>query len=403
MTSLLTGTSDPLRLVSSLVRAELSRLRRDKPPLVETWTADTTLAQPGLEATPMEQRCLARALTRLCHLPPDRCHALLREGTLGTWAHMVTRAGASGQLGQLTFRTSGSTSTPKACVHAASHLWQEATVLADLFPGTRRVVALVPCHHIYGFLFTVLLPQVLGSPVVEARSWPPSRLARELAAGDLLVSHPRHWRLLQEGVPHWPAGIRGVTSTAPCPPELIRLLRAQGLERMTEVYGSSETAGVGARHDPADAYTLFLYWRRAGRNTLIRRAPDGAWQPPTLLMDDIEWLDERHFLVGGRHDGAVQVAGMNVHPGRVAALLRQHPQVADCAVRLMRPNEGERLKAFLVLRPGAVWDEVERREFERWCQRRLASTEMPRALTVGAALPRTGIGKAADWCAGERR
>ena len=39
---------------------------------------------------------------------------------------------------------------------------EHARELARLVPGRRRILSAVPAHHIYGFLFSVLLPQDLG-------------------------------------------------------------------------------------------------------------------------------------------------------------------------------------------------------------------------------------------------
>ena len=117
------------------------------------------------------------------------------------------------------------------------------------------------------------------------------------------------------------------------------------LTRLLQVYGSSETAGVGWRDDPAGPYALLPGWRRDGDGLLQGHR---AIQPPDLL----EWRDDDRFRVLGRRDGAVQVAGFNVVPDQVRAALARHPAVADIAVRPMRPKEGSRLKAFVV--PAAV-------------------------------------------------
>ena len=162
----------------------------------------------------------------------------------------------------LTFRTSGSSGSAKPCTHRLAHLQQEAAHLATLTQGTQRVLCAVPSHHIYGFLFTVLLPAQLGCPVVlDVRQHTPQTLARLLRPGDLLVSHPAHWALVARHAGPLPAGVHGVTSTAPCPDDLANQLQAIGLSRLTQVYGSSETAGIGTRTAAGAAFELMPFWQ----------------------------------------------------------------------------------------------------------------------------------------------
>ena len=82
-------------------------------------------------------------------------------------------------------------------------------------------------------------------------------------------------------------------------------------------------------------------------------------------------------------------------PAAVAAGLREHPLVDDARVRLMRPDEGTRLKAFVV--PAAEITDERRAELERWLRTTFSAPERPTALTFGPALPRTAAGKDADW------
>ena len=99
-------------------------------------------------------------------------------------------AGLENGSDEICFRTSGSSGAPKTCRHSLAGLWQEAAELAALFPGTRRIVGLVPSHHIYGFLFTVLLPRALGlepEAFVDLRGSSPGAVARQLRTGDLVV------------------------------------------------------------------------------------------------------------------------------------------------------------------------------------------------------------------------
>jgi long-chain acyl-CoA synthetase len=133
---------------------------------------------------------------------------------------------------------------------------------------------------------------------------------------------------------------------------------------------------------------------------LLRTLPDGtvATYP---LQDTLAWDDTQHFRPAGRIDAAVQVGGVNVFPSYVADVLCMHPQVAEASVRLMRPDEGRRLKAFVVpAQAGALawlpWKAL-RAELLDWCAQRLGTPERPAAISFGERLPRQASGKPADW------
>jgi 4-coumarate--CoA ligase len=111
----------------------------------------------------------------------------------------------------------------------------------------------------------------------------------------------------------------------------------------------------------------------------------------------LRWCGERSFRPDGRIDAAVQVGGVNVFPAYVADVLRMHPQVADASVRLMRADEGARLKAFVVPRAEDADADALARDLDAFAAARLHAPERPAAYTFGARLPRQASGKAADW------
>jgi len=332
-------------------------------------------------------------------LGPGAAEILAGLDRVDAWAEAVLGLAGS-QPGHLTFHTSGSTGQPVAHTHATALLWQEVATQAVLYPARKRVVGFVPCHHIYGFLFLVLLPKALGVPVLHLPPLPTVAHVRRLAAGDLAVAFPLFWKgLAQLGVSFTP-GVQGVTSTGPCPAEVILALREQGLDRCTEIYGSSETAGIGYRHAPGDAYTLLDYWASDPGadlgNGLVRTLPDGS-RAAFPLPDHVAWATPRTFILAGRRDRAVQVGGVNVYPERVRDELLRHPGVAECVVRLMRPEEGARLKAFVVPRNPTADPADLRRDILAWLESRLSPAENPKSLAFGDRLPATALGKAADW------
>ena len=62
----------------------------------------------------------------------------------------------------------------------------------------------------------------------------------------------------------------------------------------------------------------------------------------------------------------------------------------------MRPEEGSRLKAFVVPSTGAD-PQVLRSELGRWTESRLTAPERPKAFAMGYQLPRNAMGKLSDW------
>ncbi|HEY8566243.1 MAG TPA: hypothetical protein VIL65_12130 [Beijerinckiaceae bacterium] len=389
------------RVMESKARAEIAAARgrsgeaRTLPP--GPWADGMAMGEEGLGLDSLERLWLAAAFNEMTHLDAaGEAEALLDRPVWGAWLDLVeaawTRPGA-----EVTFATSGSTGAPKRCTHALADLAAEVEVLADLFADRSRIAALAPAHHIYGFLFTALLPARLGVPVIDSLGLSPATLRDSLSDGDLLVSFPDRWSFLERSLARFPAGVVGATSTAPCPTWLKEALIAKGLSGLVEIYGSSETAGIGARRWPEEAYTLFPLWTPLD--------PSTAPAPATLVrstgrtavtMDRLSFSSPRQFTVTGRVDEAVQVGGVNVFPGEVAALLRRHPGVREAVVRPMRPEEGARLKAFVVPADGTALDALER-GLQAFIDRELPAPARPKALAFGAVLPRTDAGKLADW------
>lgn len=387
------------RFVTDLVADELSHLRPGGVQLPQRpWPSDLPIDEQGLGLDSLERLTIASALSDALHLHESGTEdLLLARQRFGQWLE-VAADGLAAFDAQLTFRTSGSSGVAKACPHALAHLLQEVAHLAGLVPHTRRVLAAVPAHHIYGFLFTVLLPDRLAcNEVLDIRLMTPVAVASMLRPGDLVISHPAHWSLLARHAVRLPPGVHGITSTAPCPDALARRLDDLGLATLTQVYGSSETAGIGTRTAAGAPFHLMPFWSRDPdeAHRLLRADEDGAICAHGV-QDRLEWMGDRQFRVCGRLDDAVQVGGTNVFPARVRQVLLDHPQVRDAAVRLMAPEEGSRLKAFVVPAPGTDPTAL-RADLWRWSESRLTAPERPKAFQIGDELPRNTMGKLSDW------
>jgi len=324
----------------------------------------------------------------------------LREGAaLEEWAEGLHAARQSSGREEIVFHTSGSTGEPKPNAHDHALLAREIECQKGLYPQTERIVSFVFPQHIYGFLFTIMLPKALGCPALSHPPFPSRKIIDDLRENDLVVGFPLFWDKLLDTGKQMPPGVRGATSTAPCPRETILRLMENGFEKITEIYGSSETGGIGTRSHPDKPYTLLSCWNPPGPENpghLTREHPASKKPLSYPVPDAITWLGPDTSLPGGRTDSAVQVAGTNVYPKKIENILLKHPKIRECAVRLMRPEEGFRLKAFVV--PQGTKDPEElRRELAAWMKKHLTAAEIPKKINLGSELPKNAMGKIQDW------
>ncbi|WFS04245.1 AMP-binding enzyme [Rhizobium tumorigenes] len=396
------------RVLQSLIEAELKNARERSSGAGSviasdggSWSDELSLrrdGQAGLGLDSLEMMTVGAAINEMFHLYESESDPDPAEmATFGDWLDAIEAAWACG-VSKMTFLTSGSTGVSKRCVHDAAALIGEAGFLADLFTSRRRIIALAPPHHIYGCLLTAFLADRLAVDVVSGATCSPRYLNNGLLPGDLVVSFPDRWAAIDRTVSTWATDVEGVVSTAPCPTPLMTSLIDRGLGGMTELYGSSETAGIGWRRHPSDRYSLMPHWSfENGRGEVAAgvrlRGPDGAVHD---VPDTVEMIADREFTVGSRRDGGVQIGGINVWPQGIAAVLEQHPKVKAASVRLAPMPAGARLKAFVV--PVSTGAEVElSSDLETWCRQRLSEVERPRIWTFGTTLPVNEFGKAADW------
>lgn len=383
-----------VRIAMDILSAELTRSRQRPAAALgrATWTEATRVDESGLDLDSLERLDVSAALNEFFHLHEYGAEDyLLAQASVGEWCDLIEQSlDATGT--HLTFRTSGSTGEPKRCTHAIADLQAEAVAWTRHLNNIAGVAALVPAHHIYGAIFTALLPDTLGigCPVVMGAG---AAGVRSAPPRTLVVATPTQWTYLATALLVFPLGLTGVTSTALMPSQLAHRLRGQRLERLLEIYGSSETGGVAMREHEAAAFALLEGWSVEPGRGILRTRANGS-RAVLEAPDHLRWLDETHFVIEGRRDGAVQVGGVNVFPERVRDALLAHAGVSEAAVRL--EQDTGRLKAFVV--PVADTDQASLiPALDRWCGDRLSSVERPRQFALGVALPVNAMGKLTDW------
>ncbi len=121
----------------------------------------------------------------------------------------------------------------------------------------------------------------------------------------------------------------------------------------------------------------------------------GGW----YLSGDLARRDAQGwFWFVGRADDVIKSAGHLIGPFEVESVLMEHPAVAEAGViGIPDPLMGERVKAFVTLKPGVDQGpanlEVLRREIVGHARRRLGPAVAPREVAFDDNLPKTRSGK----------
>ncbi|NNM53904.1 MAG: hypothetical protein HKM05_04190 [Spirochaetales bacterium] len=379
--------SGALRYARDFLLAELKRLRHG-------WVEPTGSPEALFEKAPLFLDSLE--LVELAGLLADRFHLreagleelLLAYRSLKGWAQILEQARQ--MVPRVSFLTSGTTGTPKKTTHRWSWLTKEAEFFASqcFVTSQSRLVKAVPSHHIYGLIWTWLVSEVASVEVSEL-----DLVAPRWQTGDVVVTTPFLLHLwLTRGLPV--AGTKFILSSAPFPDEDARLLTAQGATFL-EVFGSSETAGIGWRTQPDEGFRLLPWWVWTD-NRLKRN--DEQEQESFEIPDNVTFVSADTLRPTGRKDFVVSIGGVNVNPNQVQKALLHCPLVAKAAVRL---GSNGRLKAFIVPigQAGSDFDA----QLRAWASQNLSSPERPASYTWGSELPLSDWGKLGDWTEGNLR
>ncbi|GAB3476450.1 benzoate-CoA ligase family protein [Amycolatopsis cihanbeyliensis] len=327
--------------------------------------------------------------------------------------------------------TTGSTGSPKACVHPAGNPLASFRNYALGVLGLRasdRVLAVPKLFFGYARDLVALFPFGVGGTGIAF----PERSTAEL----LFELIERHRPTVLVNVPTMMSAMVAHPAAAEADLSSLRLATSAGealpeaLHRSwDDTFGVEVVDGIGS----SEAYHIYLSNRpgeirhgsvgrpvpgytarvldeagaelpRGEIGTLEVGGPSvagGYWDAPeksastfgehTVRTADLFSQDvEGFFTYRGRADELLKVGGVFVAPSEIEHCLLGHPDVLDCAV-LGHPDGGLiRPRAHVVLRAGATTATEELREFAR---ARLAGHKCPREFRFLEALPRTANGK----------
>lgn len=300
---------------------------------------------------------------------------------------------------QMRFYSSGSTGAPAVHSHKLSLLLRETEHFQTILAPASRIVSLVPCHHIYGFIWGVLLAQTMGVAAIRINpaTTLPSSWCRRLQENDLIVATPDLWSMVVDTQAAMPSGLTAVSSTAPLNPKTAHALLAlyPGIT-LTEVYGSCETAGIAWRQNHSRQFTLLPYWEllQQGSDWVLKDKQHGTRH---VLNDRLEQLDSHGFVLRERRDRVVQIGGHNIDLAALEKRLCTHPDVREARVRDEIDDTGVVLHFFLSLKKLPDTPINWCAAFSQWLNNNLGDVAPPASVVLGDELPRSTLGKKISW------
>jgi acyl-coenzyme A synthetase/AMP-(fatty) acid ligase len=295
--------------------------------------------------------------------------------------------------------TSGSTGQPVphdkrwdllvASIRAEARRMAEHLGQPDLRGVT--VVGTVPAHHMYGFESTVLLPLLGGGAFAAQRPFYPRDIADTLAAlprPRVLVTTPLHLKTLLDAGIALPEVDLTLSATAPLSPQLAARAEAALAAPLLEIYGCTEAGQVATRRASAGAewQTLDgLALSGQGEHAVIS---GGHVPQPTQLADILEVLAPDRFLLLGRSNDLVNIAGKRSSLAYLNHHLNSIPGVCDGAFWL--PESGEQVVRLVAI---VVAPDLDSAALLTALRQRLDAAFLPRRILRVDSLPRDPTGK----------
>jgi acyl-coenzyme A synthetase/AMP-(fatty) acid ligase len=297
--------------------------------------------------------------------------------------------------------TGGSTGRPRMWSKTLKNLLAESVYLSRRFAVSHRdrFIATVSPLHIYGLLFSVLVPFVSSASVLnESYSFPGEIIsAMEDHSPTVFVSVPMHYRILSGQRISTPS-LRAAFSSAGVLDggDGEAFFRQTGIG-VVEVYGSTETGGIASRcrTKGETAFTPFegIGWRIVDERLQIRsdfvspeveRDADGFLTTADRAMP----YNENGFLLAGRSDSVVKVGGKRVDLEEVRGKLNGLPGVRDSVVISLPVDRGrENVVAAL------VEGDLDAEQVRLSLSHILEPYALPRKIEIVDQLPCTAAGK----------
>jgi 4-coumarate--CoA ligase len=261
---------------------------------------------------------------------------LLVKKDVKSWAEISLEALLRNN-GLVTFSTSGTTGKPKRVTHNLVDIFNEANFIYNLVKPFEKIISYVPSHHIYGFIYTIILPYISNSEIYYYHNIKLGHITSNI----LIIAVPEQWKNINELLKVKHINFKGISSTGKLNNELYDELTSNGVN-LFEFYGSTESLGIGYRKSEKSDFT-FLPHIKFVDGSIYNTFSNKSYE----IMDILE-INGENFKIKGRKDGAISIGGINIFPNAVRNAILKNNDVEDCQVRAYDSDSGPQLKALII-------------------------------------------------------
>jgi fatty-acyl-CoA synthase len=332
--------------------------------------------------------------------------------------------------------TSGTTGTPKGCMH--THRSAMHTTVAGMrwfsIQPELTLMAVAPLFHVTGMQGGMNGPMYVGNTVVMLPRWD-----RNVAAECVQRYRISSWTAVPTMIQDFFANpdiarydlssIRRLSGGgAAMPAAVAQRLLDMGVTYY-EGYGLSETMAATHINPPEHAkqqclgIPIYGVDSRVVDPATLRELPSGEtgeivthgpqvflgyWNKPEdsaqalvdingkrfLRTGDLGRVDdEGYFFMVDRLKRMINASGYKVWPSEVESQMYQHPAILEaCVIGTPDAHRGETVKAVIVLRP--EWrGKIDEQTIIDWCRENMAAYKHPRIVEFVDILPKSGAGK----------
>ena len=332
--------------------------------------------------------------------------------------------------------TGGTTGVSKGAMlthrNLSANVQQSASWFVNIEQGGETVLACLPYFHVFGMTVSMLWPVMIGAHIVLAPN------PRDIP--DLVKAISKYRVSIFPAVPALFVAINNFpnidridlssvkacfSGSAPLPVDVMARFEKLTGGRITEGFGMTETSPVthvnplhglrkpGSVGVPVPGTDAKIVDVETGEKELgigqdgelCVRGPQvmaGYWNRPDETANTLRdgwvytgdlarWDEDGYTFIVGRKKDMILAGGYNVYPDEVDGVLFAHEAVLESAtIGLVDERCGERVKSFVVLKPGHSLSEEELKTYLRG---QLAAYKVPKEIEFIPELPKSSMMK----------